>query len=366
MLCFSPYTNDIKTLAMILNALNIRSTAALLPILLLLAACNGKQQQGKPVVTDTTGFVPVNLQTDTLQYLMEGENEDNHYGLFLTKTADTVAIVWDRPSGLQSSAMFYCEWEEKEITSGGDSEVKYKQAYMKSFKPLNIKPFVNHINPELRRLRYLFYSNGGLVGYFNDGTVVGCPRCDPYPGSVERMLQMQPMGTYVVLDDGSLLIDGSRKEYPEEKKEWNEWMIFNSDAEWENFMNDKDDLTSEQNQRHLMQFLNGYIKLCNQNKNLKETMNWVLASTDVTDGFKSAYQQFYRENPEPDFDPVLSAQDCPEKIELQSIGLRDYYFTFTISENKEDLLVTKVKRAGDIWLVDGCGVINIPEEKINR
>jgi hypothetical protein len=24
----------------------------------------------------------------------------------------------------------------------------------------------------------LFTANGGMLGYFNDGTVVGCPRCD--------------------------------------------------------------------------------------------------------------------------------------------------------------------------------------------
>ncbi|MCH5597487.1 hypothetical protein [Niabella ginsengisoli] len=176
---------------------------------------------------------------------------------------------------------------------------------------------------------------------------------------------MEPMGTYVVLDDGSLLVDGNRKEYPKEKKEWNEWMIFNSDAEWENFMNDKDDLTSERNQQHLMQFLNGYIKMCEQQTSQQATINWVLTSVDVTDGFKSAYRKFYTENPEPDFDPVLTAQDCPQKIELESIGLTDYYFTFSSSEIDNYLLVTKVKRVGDIWLVDGCGVINIPKEKIS-
>lgn len=29
-----------------------------------------------------------------------------------------------------------------------------------------------------RKLAYLYVANGGLIGYFNDGTVVGCPKCD--------------------------------------------------------------------------------------------------------------------------------------------------------------------------------------------
>ncbi|MCH5597486.1 hypothetical protein [Niabella ginsengisoli] len=158
--------------------LNIQNITALLSILSLFTACNGTQQQEKPTTTvQHTSEAVANIQRDTLQYLADGENEDNQYSLFITKTTDTIAIVWNKPSSnLRNGAMFYCEWEEKEVTSGGDSEIKYKQAFMKSFKPLNIKPFVNfNVKQETRRLSYFFYSNGGLVGYFNDGTVVGCP-----------------------------------------------------------------------------------------------------------------------------------------------------------------------------------------------
>lgn len=36
-----------------------------------------------------------------------------------------------------------------------------------------------------RKLRYLFYANGGVLGYFDDGTVVPCARCEFTNGHLE-------------------------------------------------------------------------------------------------------------------------------------------------------------------------------------
>lgn len=66
-----------------------------------------------------------------------------------------------------------------------------------------------------RELRYLYFANGGIVGYFDDGTVTGCPRCDFCRSNIIAMFDEKPYGTYTVQPDGSLLIDGHNKEFPE-------------------------------------------------------------------------------------------------------------------------------------------------------
>jgi len=65
-----------------------------------------------------------------------------------------------------------------------------------------------------RELRYLFFANGGIVGYFDDGTITGCPRCDFCKSNILGMFNKEPHGTYIVQTDGSLLINGTDKEVP--------------------------------------------------------------------------------------------------------------------------------------------------------
>ncbi|WP_034665311.1 hypothetical protein [Cellulophaga sp. E6(2014)] len=59
-----------------------------------------------------------------------------------------------------------------------------------------------------KRLKYLFYSNGGLIGYFSDGTITGCARCDPDLENISSMYSSQTTGrTYTVNDKGEILVD---------------------------------------------------------------------------------------------------------------------------------------------------------------
>jgi len=80
---------------------------------------------------------------------------------------------------------------------------------------------------EGRKLRYLFFANGGLIGYFDDGTVTGCPRCDLLDVNVDNMYNRRPHRTYIVQEDGSLLIDNRDIEYPREagEDELAEWAM---------------------------------------------------------------------------------------------------------------------------------------------
>jgi hypothetical protein len=42
-----------------------------------------------------------------------------------------------------------------------------------------------------RKLAYLYVANGGLIGYFNDGTVVGCPTCDLCRNNISSLYKMK-------------------------------------------------------------------------------------------------------------------------------------------------------------------------------
>ena len=59
--------------------------------------------------------------------------------------------------------------------------------------------------PAGRKLHYLFYANGGLWGYYNDGTVSDCPRCDFYVDAITFLNKRNPYATYTV-DEDSLTI----------------------------------------------------------------------------------------------------------------------------------------------------------------
>lgn len=47
-----------------------------------------------------------------------------------------------------------------------------------------------------KKLVYLYTANGGMVGYYDDGTVVGCPRCDFCRSNILAMLKVKPMGKW--------------------------------------------------------------------------------------------------------------------------------------------------------------------------
>ena len=101
-------------------------------------------------ITDTLAevkngnYLTNNIHKDTLQYLMEGENEDNIYSVFLTKGLDTISIVPNDNQKLYNNLknkMYLVEWYNQEITSGGDSELKYQQAFMNNITEIKTKSF---------------------------------------------------------------------------------------------------------------------------------------------------------------------------------------------------------------------------------
>jgi len=70
---------------------------------------------------------------------------------------------------------------------------------------------------ERKKLRYLYYSNGGLIGYFSDGIIAGCPRCDLLKENVEYLTTGDVLRTYTVAPNGSLILNNGDQETPTAK-----------------------------------------------------------------------------------------------------------------------------------------------------
>jgi len=71
-----------------------------------------------------------------------------------------------------------------------------------------------------RKLQYLFSANGGLIGYFNDGSIVGCPRCDLIRENVKNLYKQKSNGSFTVNNDGTLNVKGSGKVDPKSEDGW--------------------------------------------------------------------------------------------------------------------------------------------------
>lgn len=63
-----------------------------------------------------------------------------------------------------------------------------------------------------RRLKYLYFANGGLIGFFDDGTVSACAKCDLSKVNIEGLKKVDPHTTFKELDN--CLITGQSKFCP--------------------------------------------------------------------------------------------------------------------------------------------------------
>lgn len=112
--------------------------------------------------------------------------------------------------------------------------------------------------------------------------------------------------------------------------------------------------------------LNDYVSNCNA---MKDAGEWVENNDELTTDFKRDYQKMMQEALEADpelglgFDPIFNAQDYPEKG-----------FRIVSNEGSESPVITlrginmdmsvkvKLKEVKGRWLVDGMGVIRVPEK----
>ncbi len=119
-----------------------------------------------------------------------------------------------------------------------------------------------------------------------------------------------------------------------------------------------------------LKFINSYVEDCNKmNKSMGYIM-FVNSSSFTTENFKNELKKIVdnaeREDPEMGLgiNPLIPGNDHP-----------DEGFEFESFDRKTNLIVVKGKKWADFkvtikmifidnkWLVDGCGIINIPEDK---
>jgi len=126
-------------------------------------------------------------------------------------------------------------------------------------------------------------------------------------------------------------------------------------------------LTYDNKYKVAEEFINSYIKHLDDMTSNESTLEWTAKRIDVTDAFKSELKRVIEEanynDPELGlgFDPILNAQDYPEKFAITETDAE--YVIVNGVDNFNFKMVIKVKMRSGSWLVDGSGIINIPEEK---
>ncbi len=95
-------------------------------------------------------------------------------------------------------------------------------------------------------------------------------------------------------------------------------------------------------------------------------IQWISERSDVTDGFKKKVEEI-RTKAKADapnyglgFDPILDAQDHPDKFELEIT--KSEYLVLKGKTWSNFKLTMRLKFENGIWMVDGAGIINIPED----
>ena len=121
-----------------------------------------------------------------------------------------------------------------------------------------------------------------------------------------------------------------------------------------------------------LKFMNEYIE--NENLQMKgeglELVKWVNENPFATQSLKTELQKIldkaYKIEPEIGlgFDPVLDAQDFPEEgFELENIDHKTGYVTLAGKQWKEFKVRMRLIESDGKWLVDGVGIINVPESQ---
>lgn len=120
-------------------------------------------------------------------------------------------------------------------------------------------------------------------------------------------------------------------------------------------------------------FINGYVEDVKKMNNAVDLIEWVNSNKWSTDGFKKELNwiinkvYFNKFEFGYDSDPIFDAQEYPKKgFVIESIDDNSNYLTIKGEGCFRFSLTIKMKNENGIWLVDGCGLINIPNEKRPR
>ncbi|MCL2131617.1 MAG: hypothetical protein FWH36_04075 [Lentimicrobiaceae bacterium] len=120
-------------------------------------------------------------------------------------------------------------------------------------------------------------------------------------------------------------------------------------------------------------FINSYVDNCNKMKESIGIIEWVNSNNLTTHIFKTEVKTMIEEafkiEPEIglDFDPIFDAQDYPDEgFELESFDSKTNFIVLKGKNWTDFKLTIKVVLEGNKWLVDGCGIVNIPNDKRSK
>jgi len=119
-----------------------------------------------------------------------------------------------------------------------------------------------------------------------------------------------------------------------------------------------------------IQFISDYARFLNTSTDPKATLSWIQHNQLLTSDFKENYtrimEEGWKEDPELGlgFDPVFDGQDYPDNnYTITAIDSLSGFVTVSSDSWKEFEVVIRVIQNGKQSLVDGSGIINIPENK---
>ncbi len=117
-------------------------------------------------------------------------------------------------------------------------------------------------------------------------------------------------------------------------------------------------------------FINLYVDNCNKLKESLGILEWVNSNEMTTNQFKtkvkSIIDQAYKKDPEIGlgFDPIFDAQDYPDKgFELEIFDSKTNFIVVKGKNWADFKLTIKLVMEDNKWLIDGCGIVNIPHDK---
>jgi hypothetical protein len=119
-----------------------------------------------------------------------------------------------------------------------------------------------------------------------------------------------------------------------------------------------------------VKFINSYVDNCNKMKESIGVVEWVNSNRLTTNRFKTELntimKEAYKKDPELglDADPIFDAQDYPEKgFELESFDSKTNYVVVKGKDWSDFKLILRMVLENENWFVDGCGIINISNDK---
>lgn len=118
-----------------------------------------------------------------------------------------------------------------------------------------------------------------------------------------------------------------------------------------------------------LSFINDYVKHCDNKESESKITEWIEGNKLVTKEFKKTYKDLIDEarKEEPElglgFDPIFDAQDYPEEGFEFLTSDNGEYVTVRGKDWPTFTTVIRVRLVGNKWMVDGAGIINIPQDK---